>query len=733
MPYTAGTEAGIEENPMLILWWLIAVAFGGTYEETQVWRTETLGALERPWSTAMDESWRRLAVLSGDGRLTMLDLGTSEVLWQRSLVRSAKGPVVGSLAFGDNGLAVMAGPLGESLEVELVDRDSGKSKSLGRTTPGAQVLQLGWEDNGVLVSRTREPEDGVPMDVIYERHWGKRQDVRELGVWSMAPRYVAKNSERAFVDETARGLSRSGTLRVDVKYRIWDDLWDSRTARPLTDCPEWTDVIHVSDDGEVAYTMGQIRCVYRLKDGGVVAWETKQIPFWSALSPDGSLVAERHGKGGRTYIALRQSQSGEVLQEFSGGQGARFIGSADIIVWSDYRLEQWIIGAASPAWSVPVDGEVVSVDVAPETGKILVTERVSDDAQARVRVLSKRGQQVGLIDDVDGVHQVADSGRYAVIRVRADALRILPLDNPGVSGPRVHQAAITALVVDDACHLVSGDDEGRVRWARGKTSRTWRVRGEVRDIVVRDGMVSTLSVDHPESYGEGQTPPPSQWRIDRRAVDGDAPRRPPVIGEGFADGLLLSSGEQAVLLNSELGNGLGSIARSKPQPLPAWKTSTDSGLRGDLAVMIPEEEAILAVPHSSLKTEAAVYAFGRPKAGRRFPMSLGNPSVLAVSGKHVLVVGDEGQGVVFGRSGGSSVSLDPGKTLKNPCCASLASGVGVLAEPSGNVVVFDPRSGQVEQRIKAALNSDVTTLAISPQGTCLAIGSESGEVSLWRR
>lgn len=713
---------------------LSMLAHAGPYAADQVWQPRTLGALPPPWTAVASPSEDAVAVLDGEGRVTLFDADSLSVRWQVPFVLG-EGPVRGELSFGPGGLAVAAGPRDEAVRVAIIDPADGGLTPLGRAPDGSQILDLTWIDAGNLQTRSREPQADNPIDMLVERTWGSSPTERELDAWIPSRRYGSASARRVFVDVTQRGLSRSGALEIDVRYRVWDDPWNPKSARPLKDCPEWSETVHVSDDGRLAYTMGNVRCIYDLDSGDVVAWETKQVPFWSALSPDGSKVVERHGKSGRSYGVVRNSRTGEVLFELPGMREARFTSASGLLVWDDYRLEMRNIADGSKRWSVPLDGDVADARVAPDAGSVVLAERVSSDGRLRLRILGPDGKLRGILDDVDGIHGFSPGGRRLLTRTRGDAIGVVDLQNPGSSGPRTHQAGLRALDVDDACQLASGDDEGRVRWSRGETSRTWNVPGEVVDIVVADGEIVSLTVEEPPRAGPGEeeVDEPNRWRVDRRAVDGDGPRRPPVIGEDFRGGRLTRDGQSAVLLGGAAGDVLAPAGRGRGRTLPPWSGKGGEGPDPTAFATVPGESRIVAVPASRVASQAQGYDFDREKPVGRYPLKLGRPELVTVSERRVAVMGPNGAGRVFRREGGGAVSLASVDGGDGICCSGLGGGVLAVVRSRDVVFVHDATNGDLVQTIDPGFAARLSAVAVSPKGDCIAIGSEGGELATFKR
>ncbi|MFK7930420.1 MAG: hypothetical protein AB8H79_19685 [Myxococcota bacterium] len=710
---------------MLLL--LAQIASAQTFEVDQRWLPGTLGALPPPWTAAISPGDDAVAVLDGAGRVTLVDAKTLAVRWQVPLVRG-DGRVHGQLAFGPNGLAVAAGPLDEAVRVAVLDERTGTIMPLGRTPKGAKILDLAWLPDGHLRTRSRESEAGTPIDMLMERTWGERPVEREVAAWIPARRVPSARSNRVFVDVTQRSLTKSGSLVVDVRYRVWDDPWDPATARPLKDCPEWSEVVHVSDDGRLAYTMGQVRCVYDLDTAEVVAWETKQVPFWSALSPDGSHVIERLGRGGRSYGAVRDTRTGDVAFQLEGMEGATFTGDGVVLSWTAHRIEAMSLATGARDWAVLLDGEVMDVRVSPSTGVVVLAERLLDGGRLRLRMLSPAGKVLGTLDDVDGIEGFSDSGRRMIVRARSNALQVVDLTAPAVARPRTHRAGLTALVIDDACQLASGDEEGRVRWARGDTSRTWQVPGEVRDLVMADGEIVTLSAEDPI---EGEDP--VLWRVDRRAPDGDGPRRPPIVGQGFLGGRLTPDGSQVVLLGGLQEDMVVPAGKGRGRALPSYAGRIGQAPDPRHFVTLQNRDRFIGVPLGTAADQAHAWGFERAKPVGRYPVPMGRPERVAASADRVAVVDARGGGRVFKLDGGGAVDLAEVDGTAGVCCVAVGGPSVLVARGRGRVYVHDARSGDRVQTLDPGFSAAVSAIAVSPKGTCMAVGSEGGEVSVYKR
>jgi hypothetical protein len=685
----------------------------------------SLGALPPPWVAQISPDESAVAVLDGAGRVTLVDTATLAVRWQVPVVRGDT-PVSGQIVFGPTGLAVAAGPRDGAPRVVVLDVPSGRLEPLGRAPDGAQVVALSWTPEGTVRTRTREKEAGNPIDVLFDRTWGPKPTERELGAFTPGRRVQPPGQNRAFVDETSRRLDRSGNVAIQVDYRVWDDAWDPRSARSLRDCPEWSQAVHVSEDGRVAYTMGQVRCVYDLDAATVVAWESKQVPFWSTLSPDGALVVERHGKGGRRWGVARKTASGEVLLEIDNMEGAVFTAANSVVAWTPYRLELVRLGDGSRAWSLPVDGEVLEVRVSPNARSIVVLERVVAGARPRLRVLDADGAVRGVVDDIDGILSFSPGSTKLLVKVRSDALAVVDLAKPGVSGPPKHKAALRALAVDDVGHVVSGDDEGRVRVALGTPPVAWEVPGEVVDVVRSGEEIVTLSAQRPQQPGET-----TRWWVERR-VPGDTGRRPVAVSEQAMGARLLPDAAGVVLFEAE-GPFLAPAGRGRATALPVWGEKGDPGPEVGSFVPIPGKDRILGVPMSSTTDRASAWSFTRRQPVGSYALGLGRPAVLAASARHVVVLDARGGGRVFSLEGGGASDLAVVDAAIDPCCAAVGGGIVAVATGRGAVHVHDATSGDLVQVIQPGFAARLSAVSVSPNGDFVAVGSEGGEIATWKR
>ncbi len=664
-----------------------------------------------------------MAVLDGDGRLTLAEADTLAVRWQVPFV-DGEGPVRGQLAFGPKGLAVAAGPRDGAVRVAILDPSDGRVSPLGRAPEGSQVLDLRWREDGSLLTRTREPAADTPVDSLHERVWGDRPAAREIGAWFPHRRYQAASADRVFVDVTVRGLDRGGRLEVDVRYRVWDDPWNPASARPLNDCPEWSDVVHVSADGRLAYTQGTIRCIYDLDEGDVVAWETRQVPFWSTLSPDGALVVERHGQGGRRYGVVRDTRNGKVRMELEDLVGARFTRGGSLLVWTDHRLVLRRLADGATAWSLPLDGELRAVEVSPNAGAIAILEQIDPQARPRARVLDPEGEVLAVVADVEGIRGFSPDGGLLLLEARTDHLGIVDLDAPASSGLPTHRAALTRLWIGDDGTVVSGDEEGRVRRAHGEAITAWQVPGEVHGLAAVDETLTTLSADVPDDPEAPEIWYVSRWRPD------DSPRRPTEVARDPRWAVLDPKGEQLLVFTPD------AVVVGPPgkrgRPAPAW------GGRGGGPVprtvrFLPEGDRIVGIPDVASPRRAVAWSLDRPRAVGSYPLGLGTPDQVAVGRRRVLVLDGRGAGKVYQLDGGGAVDLAAVDTGGGVCCGAVGGGIVVLGTDRGVLLVMDATTGDRVQSLDPGFVGRITAVAVSPSGDRIVAGSEGGELIRFSR
>jgi hypothetical protein len=707
----------------VLAWFLCAVALASPFREAERWEPGTLGALPAPWVVAVDPSEETVAVLDAGGRVTLADARTLAVRWQVPIARGS-GPVVGDLAFGPGGLAVVAGPRDEALRVVVIDPLTGRLEPRGRTPDGAKLLELRWLDGGDLLTRTREPEVGNPIDGLHERRWGPKPSEREIAAWIPARRATARDAQRVFVDTTVRSLDRGGQLNIKVQYQVWDDPWEPRSARPLKACPEWSETIRVSDDGRVAYTMGQIRCVYDLDSGEVIAWETRQVPFWAALSPDGSRVVERHGKLGRRYGVVRDARTGEVQIELDDVEGAAFTPDDGLIVWGSYRLRTINLADGRARWSVPLDGDVESVHVAPDAGAIAVAERVQADEGPRVRVLGPDGKVRATVADVARVRGFSAGGRLLLLDVRRDHLGVLDLRAPSEPGASAHRAAVGALRVDDDGGVVSGDAEGRLRFARGADVRTWRMRGEIRDLLRVGEELLGLGVEPVSDEG------PFVWRFARQPLATDRRSRDVTLAKDAANAWIVADGAE-VLVFDRSGPSLRAAGRGRGRETPAY-SGRDGALGPDprRVVAVPERDRFIAPLDGEVADRAHAWSLTRRLPVATYALGIGSPALLAADGKRVVVLDGRGAGRVFDGTGAVDLALSGGG---EPCCVAVGGGIVALATARGTLLVFDALDGDLVQSHDLRFSSEPSAIAVSPRGDFIAVGGDGGQIVLLRR
>lgn len=705
----------------MILCLLAALAFGAPYQEVERWTPGTLGALGSPWVVVSDDSDQRVAVLDGSGRVTLYDARTRAIAWQTRVVRAQSG-VVGSLAFGPGGLAVVAGPRDGELRVGVLDPSSGSFEALGRTPSGARLLDLRWLRDGDLLTRTREPEEGTPVDGLHERRWGPSPTEQEVGAWFPHRRVKATGSDRVFVDTTTRSLDRGGRLAMKIQYQLWEDPWDPSSARALKPCPEWSEVIHVSQDGRMAYTMGQIRCVYDLDSGDVVAWETKQAPFWSVLSPDGSKVVERHGRVGRRYGVVRDTRTGEVALELEDLEGAAFTPDAGLVVWGAERIRTVNLSDGKPRWSVPVRGEVISVHPSPDAGAIALLEEV--DGVINVRVIGAGGEERVALADVRGIRGFSPSGKLLFTEVRHDHLAVIDISSPPTFDPTAHRAPITALVVDDLGVVLSGDEEGRFRRGREQRASAWTMEGEVRGIASAGDEVVALAMEPQTEEG------PFTWTVARQPLGADSRGRDALVARDAPDALLSHDGKD-VLLIGEVSAALAPAGRGRGRSLVTW-TGRDGGPGpdGEVAVWIPGRDRIVAVARNEVGDRAHAWSWTKSSPVATYALGLGTPRIVAADARQVLVLDSRGSGRVFGgEKGGVDLALAGSSDL---CCAAIGGPVAAILTTRGALQLFDTQTGALHQSIEPRLRSAPSKVSVSPSGRHVVVGSEGGEIVLYR-
>ncbi len=699
------------------------LAYAGPYREVQRWDPGTLGALPSPWVFAVDPSDARVAVLDASGRVTLADARTLEVLWQVPVARG-EAPVLGDLAFGPSGLAIVAGPRDDALRVAVLDPETGRIEPRGRTPEGAQLLELRWLDDGDLLTRTREPDAGSPVDGLHERRWGPQPLEREIAAWIPARRYPARRAPRVFVDTTVRRLDRGGQLDVKIQYTVWDDPWDPRSARPLKPCPEWSESIHVSDDGRMAYTMGQIRCVYDLDSGEVVAWETRQVPFWSALSPDGALVVERHGRLGRRYGVVRDARTGEQRFELDDVDGAAFTVDGGLAVWGNYRLRIVNLADGAPRWSVPLDGDVVEVHVSDDGGAVALVERVVADQEPRVRVFSANGRLLATVDDVARVRGFSDGGQLLLLQVRRDHLGVVDLRDPAPPGTSAHRAGVHVLRIDDEGVVLSGDDEGRIRRGQGDDVATWRMRGEVRDLVRLGEEILALAVEPMSDEG------PYVWRLARQPMLLDRRGRDVTIARDARNAWLTLDGREVLVFDGK-GPSIRTAGKGKPREVPAF-AGRDGGLGPDpeRIVMVPEKDRFVAPLDGEVSDRAHAWSLTKRLPVATYAIGMGAPTYIAADGKRVVLVDDRGAGRVFDGTGAVELALT---SAGEPRGVAVGGGVVAMATSRGMLHIFDALDGDLVQTLDLRLASEPSSVAIAPRGDLIAVGADGGQIVVLQR
>lgn len=709
----------------MLLGLLTAVALAGPYEPAEQWLPGTLGALPPPWSVAVSQDEALVAVLDGSGRVTLAEADTLAVRAQVS-VAPGDASVLGRIVFGPEGLAVAAGPRDDAVRVAVIDVDTGVLTPLGRAPEGSSILDLQWLEGGRVRTWSREPDPTSPIDGLYERTWGPSPYAREVAAWTPVRRVEARRSDRVFVDATTRSLDRGGNVVLDVRFQVWDRTWDPTSARALRDCPEWSEVVHVSDDGRLAYTMGQVRCVYDLDTGEVVAWETEQVPFWSRLSPDGSRVVERHGKGGRRYGVVRDTRNGNVTLELEDLEGARFTNDAGLLVWTSHRLTLRNLADGSVRWSLPLDGEVLDVRMSPDARTVALVERLAAGGRARIRVFDADGAVRAVINDVSGLRGFSDGGRRMLVDVRGDHLGVVDLRAPESSGPLTHRASVGVVHVDDQGAVLSGDDEGRVRRAVGSRVQAWQVEGEVRDLAWADDTVTALC-----AADGAERDDPVRWRMPRWTLDGGPPRKASVVAEGARYGRIL--GSDALLFGP--GAPLRYVGgRGKGKPVPAWGSRDDAGPDPATVVVMPGRDRIAGVPDSASATRALAWGFSRKNPVGSYPLGLGRPALLAAGERYLAVLDARGAGRSYPLDGGGgAVDLAVMDGSNEPCCAAVGGSVLAVATSRGVVQVYDATTGDRVQVLDPGFVADLSAVAVSPNGDFIVAGSAGGELASFRR
>ncbi|TVQ94922.1 MAG: hypothetical protein EA397_00260 [Deltaproteobacteria bacterium] len=707
----------------MLLLLLAVMAFAEPFHEAERWSAGTLGALTLPWVVASDDSDELVAVLDGAGRVTLYDAGRQQVRFRVSVVRATSG-VVGAVSFGPRGLAVVAGPRDGELRVAILDPQTGRLEALGRTPAGARVLDLRWLETGELLTRTREPDPSTPVDGLFERRWGPKPSGREVGAWFPHRRVKSARSDRVFVDTTTRSLDRGGRLAIKVNYQVWDDPWDPSSARRLKSCPEWSEVVHVSEDGRMAYTMGQIRCVYDLDEGEVIAWETKQAPFWSAIAPDGSTVVERHGRVGRRYGVVRAATTGEVLLELDDLEGATYTPDAGLLVWGAERLRVVNLADGAVRWSVPVHGSIQAVHPAPDAGAFAVVER--EQGRTQLRVIGNDGRVRATLPDVRGFRGFSATGKLLFVEARPDHVAVLDLRSPVPPPPTAHLAPISALVVDDRGVVLSGDEEGRFRRAREHRAAVWTMQGEVRGLALDDSEVVALAVEPQTEEG------PFAWRVARQPLRAEDRGRDALVARDAPEALLASDGSDVLLLG-EFSAALAPAGRGRARSLPRW-VGRDGGPGPDAetAVRVPGRDRVIAVARDEVGDRAYAWSWTKTAPVATYALGLGTPRIVAADARQVLVLDARGSGRIFGgeAKGGVDLALTGSSEL---CCGAIGGGTVALVTSRGVLHLYLADTGAHHQSFELRLRADPTAVAVSPGGRFVAVGSEAGDVVLFRQ
>ena len=89
-------------------------------------------------------------------------------------------------------------------------------------------------------------------------------------------------------------------------------------------------------------------------------------------------------------------------------------------------------------------------------------------------------------------------------------------------------------------------------------------------------------------------------------------------------------------------------------------------------------------------------------------------------------------GVDYTLSLAKPMGLNAEKTVLD-LCAGLGGGVLAVVRAQDVVFVHDATTGDVVQRIDPGFAARLSAVAVSPKGDCIAIGSEGGELGVWKR
>ena len=67
------------------------------------------------------------------------------------------------------------------------------------------------------------------------------------------------------------------------------------------------------------------------------------------------------------------------------------------------------------------------------------------------------------------------------------------------------------------------------------------------------------------------------------------------------------------------------------------------------------------------------------------------------------------------------------------CCAALGGGVLAVVRDRDVVFVHDATNGDLVQTIDPGFAARLSIVGVSPKGDCIAVGSEGGELAVWKR
>ncbi|MFT7519646.1 MAG: hypothetical protein ACI9MC_001788 [Kiritimatiellia bacterium] len=716
----------------MVLALLTQLILAAPFVEAERWSPDSLGGLVSPWEVAVSPSEDLVAIVDGRGRVQLMEADSGEIRWMVPVVRSTGG-AQGLASFGPRGLAVaVRADRQHEMRIVVLNTRDGTIEPLGSAPIDSRVVDIRWTDEGHVITRTRErPTERELGDQLVERTWGGGSTHRNLGAWTGYPKVKASAANRVLVDATRYGLeaarSRRSELQIKPRLEVWDDRWDKSTARKLRSCPEWSPIVRISADGHRAYSQGKVRCTWDLDSGELdAAWEVPEMPWWSALSPDGKRVVERHGKGSKRYGVVRDVITGSWSYQIPELQGAAFTNENSLLVWTDHRLELRNLADGEVRWSVPLDGEVSDVKMSKDARAILVVERMSETSGLRVRVLGPDGTPRAIVSDVEEIRSTSIGGRRLLLQVRQDHLQVVDLHAPVTPRQPAHLASVSVLRVDDRGRVLSGDAEGQVLVrSKGAEPRAWRRAGEVRDARFDGDEVVWLS-----SVGQYQA---TKWFV-HHSGPASAGRRPPMIAMG-ADAVLLTADGRRVVALHDTGPTVGTAGKGRHKRLPVW-ADTDGGPGPDpeLAVLLPGTELVLAPSYVKRPKAALVWAASKREPSARYPLAMGSVVDVAADGQRLVVAAADGGGRVFRLKGGTEpVDLAVVDAPGGTCCVGVGGETVVLAAAKGEVHVYSAISGDLEQTLVPSLGGVTTQVAVSSDGRWITVSSETGEIVLFQR